>query len=172
MKKVINIVGMRVRVIDAAPVEATDAVSVALPSLENTLETIKGAGILGEVEVPTSGFLGPLDLSISAKSMAGLTALLVPGSHKIEVIWVRDVLDTAGAKIGISQNKVIASGFLKKYDESSVELGAGQDVTVDMTCNTYSRYTDGKPVVEIDKFNGVYKYDGKDVMGPVTAALR
>ena len=171
-KKTISVVGSALRVIDAAPIEAPDTVSVALPSIEGTVEPIRGTGIIGEIEVPTTGFVAPLVVVITSKSHMGLETLMVPGIHKIEFVWVRDRLDTAGAKIGVVQNKVIASGYCKKYDEGGIELGSSPEVTIELTCNTYSRFSDGKPIIEIDKLNGVYKINGKDQMSDIKALLK
>ena len=172
MKRRINIVRVVARVLDSNPVEIPDFVSVTLPSIENLMETIRGAGIIGEIEVPTTAAVGPLTLTLASKSCEGMTILLAPGIHKVEIVWVRDVFDTGGSKIGLSQEKAIASGFTKKLDEGSIEHNAGQDVNVEMTCNTYNRYTDGKAFFELDKTNGVYKVDGKDRMSAIMALLK
>jgi P2 family phage contractile tail tube protein len=172
VKKTINVVGSAFRVIDGAPKEASDFVSVTLPSIENAMETIKGTGILGEAEVPTTAFLAPMTLGIASKSSEGLTDLLVPGTHKVEAVWIQDVLDTSGMKIGSKQNKMIANGFTKKFDEGGVEQGSGTDINVELALNTYSRYVDGKPILEIDKFNGVYKVNGVDQISKISALLK
>jgi len=172
MIKTINVIGSAFRVVDSAPIEAGDMVSVTLPSIEYMVESLSGTGIIGEIEVPTTGFVGPLVIGISSKSQKGLETLLEAGVHKVEFVWVRDVLNTAGAKIGLVQNKIIASGYTKKFDEGGIELGKGSDISVEMTCNTYSRFADGKSVIELDKLNSVYKINGKDQMSNIRALLK
>ena len=172
MKKSGNVVTARLRIIDGQAVEVEDYVSMTLPPIEYAVETMKGTGIVGEIEVPTTGHSGPMTLTIVAKSCKEVLALLTPGVHKVEGVWMRDEFNTANVRIGQTHNKIIVTGFTKTFDEGGVDLGSGADTTVTMTCNTYARYLDGRTVIDIDKLNGKFEVNRVDLMAEINAKMR
>jgi hypothetical protein len=70
-----------------------DAADIQLPSIEKLTDTLKGAGILGEIDWPSYGQIGPMALTINNKAdNPKYSVLSRPGEIKMEILWVNDTL--------------------------------------------------------------------------------
>ncbi len=149
-----------------------DAADLQLPSIEKMTDTIKGAGILGEIDMPTFGQLGSMAFTVNTRADSGKYAMLSrPGTIEFEVVWVTDVFDSATGKVGQQVNKAFLTGLSKKYDQGKVDVGAAGEGTSEFEILTYRRIIDGKEVLLIDKLNYKYVVNGKDYMEGIRAAL-
>jgi hypothetical protein len=95
-----------------------------------------------------------------------------PGEIKFEVVWIVDLFDTAGVKIGIKQHKVFMSGVNKTYNAGNVEVNSGADGSSEFEIYYYRKIVDGKEVLLIDKFNFKYVVNGVDYMANIRTALQ
>lgn len=150
--------------------EIDDNVSCQLPSLETQTSEIKGAGILGSIDMPSVGTLGNLTFSINLRSVnKNSHMLLKPGVVKIEV---RGAIEVDGDKgIEIKKFKAFLTAQNKKYDPGKIENGNTMDGSAEWTVTRYSLIVDGVEVLLIDKKNMVYKVNGIDYLAELRAAL-
>lgn len=149
-----------------------DTSSVQLPSVEFMTDTIKGAGIIGEIDLPSPFQAGSMTLSISTRvtnNPDDLGALM--SANEIEIRWVTDSVDTATANSDIVGHKAFLKVATKKIDEGKIEPGAAQDGSYEYEVLSYKRITNGKTVLEIDKLNGIFKVNGKDYTQKINALL-
>ncbi len=150
-----------------------DSADLQLPSIEKLSDTIKGAGILGEVDMPTFGQIGSMVFTVNNRADNAQYAVLSrPGQIKIEVAWATDVFNSSNIKVGIQANKAYMTVINKKYDPGKIEVNAGADGSSEYEVIYYRKIVDGKEVLVIDKFNYKYVVNGKDYMDEVRAALQ
>ena len=146
---------------------------VQLPSIEKLTDTLKGAGILGEVDLPTFGQLASMVLTINHRADNGQFAKLSrPGQIDFMIVWVNDVFDSGGGKIRTQANKAFLSGENKKFDSGKIDVGAGADGTSEFEIYNFTKIVDGKTVLKIEKFNYVYEVNGVDYGKVIKAAFQ
>lgn len=157
---------------DNKPRKVGETTSVQLPSIEFMTDSIKGAGVLGEVDFPSYFQPGSMSLEVSTRVSGDpedVAQLMT--AQDIEVRWVVDKLDTTNIKIGTSAHKAFIKCIPKKIDEGKLEPGSAQDGSYEYEVYAYKRVIDGKELLEIDKFNGIFKIGGIDYTKDIQAAL-
>lgn len=151
-------------------VKVGDTTEITLPEIEELTDTIKGAGILGEIDLPTLGQIGSLSLEITFRSTNKETMALAT-SNQIEIRWVNDLIDTSNGKVRTIANKAFFTVRRKKFAEGKLETGASQDGSMEFEVLAYRRIMDGREVLNIDKLNNVYKINGIDQLTDITRNL-
>lgn len=150
-----------------------DTANVTLPSIEKMTDTQSGSGIMGEIDMPTFAQIGSLVFTISNRADTPQYSMLSrPGEIKFELVWVIDLFDTAGAKIGIQQHKMFMSGVNKTYSMGNVEVNAGADGSSEFEIYYLRKIIDGKEVLLIDKYNFKYVVHGVDYTSNILTALQ
>ncbi len=149
-----------------------DSADLQLPSIEKTTDTIKGAGILGEIDMPVYGQIGSMTFTVNNRSDSAKYAMLSrPGPIDFEVVWTNDVLNSSDMSAAIQVNKVYMTGFNKKYDPGKIEVGGPADGSSEFEIVYYRKLVNGTEIILIDKFNGKYVVNGVDYMASNRAAL-
>lgn len=146
-----------------APVFVQDTTSVTLPNLEYLTDTISGAGIVGEIDMPTLAQLGSMTLEMALRrSNPQAIALLSPGSHEVEVRWVTDTVDSSTGAVTAVGAKQIIKGFAKSLEGGNLENNASQEANVILEVVYLKYIINGETVVELDKLNNVLVVNGVD----------
>jgi phage tail tube protein FII len=149
--------------------ETTD---IQLPSAEMLTDTLKGAGILGEIDWPSYAQPGSMVFVTNFRiSGADAVAISAPGLQEFEVRWVVDKFDTNNIKIGVEAHKAFIKCVPKKQDNGKLEPSAGMDGSNEYEVFYFRRIIDGVEVLLIDKFNYIYKVNGVDYASQIAAAL-
>jgi P2 family phage contractile tail tube protein len=149
-----------------------DTTSVKRPSIETLTETISGAGIAGELDIPTTGQIGAMEYEISYnRTNKDAVRLFGQGIKHLEVRWVTDVLDSETGKINLCSNKEIIKAIPKKFDLGSVENNAANEATVALEITYYKYIQNGETLIEIDKLNNVIIINGVDYTKEIRKAL-
>ncbi|MDA3732387.1 phage major tail tube protein [Niameybacter massiliensis] len=152
-------------------VEIDDQVSCQLPSIEKPTQEIKGAGIMGPIDMPMTGQVNSMVFSISSRSInSGASELAKPGVQNLELRFIRDIMQADGSMIP-EGTKIFISGVNKKYDPGKIENGATMDGSIEFEVLRYRQVINGKEVLLIDKLNSIYKINGIDYMEKIRAAL-
>lgn len=151
--------------------EIEDNVSCQLPSIENGTVEVKGAGILGALDMPSSAQLNAMVFSASMRSI-NKSSLKVssPGVHNIELRFVKDVKTDNGEMIP-EGTKIFVTGVFKKFDPGKVEVNGTMDGSIEYEVLRYRIVINGEEMLLIDKVNYIYKVNGIDYMEKVRAAL-
>lgn len=146
--------------------------NVELPPIEYGSDTIKGAGILGEIDWSSFTNIGPMPLKIGFNSDdPQKAALIAPGTKTIEVRWVIDVFDSNNVQVGTQYHKVFMTVVPKKTEMGKVEKGSTSDGSCEFETLTLKKTVDGKVVLEIDKLANKFVINGKDYMQDIRNAL-
>ncbi|MBA4510224.1 phage major tail tube protein [Clostridium sporogenes] len=147
-----------------------DTSEVTLPSIENLTDTIKGSGILGEIDFPAYYQPGAMSLEISTRVSNADLGILI-SAIDIEIRWVTDEFDSSNAKVGINSHKAFFKVINKKFEEGKLAMGEAQEGSLEYEVLAYKRVINGKEVLNIDKLNGIFAINGKNLAQDIQAAL-
>ena len=156
----------------AATKKVGDTTSVELPEIEFLTDSIKGSGIIGEIDLPSLYQVGSMSLSISTRVSNNPDDLaLLMSARDIEIRWVTDSIDTSTASADVVGHKAFIKCVPKKLGEGKIEPGSGQDGSYEYEILSYKRVSNGKNILEIDKLNGVFKVNGVDQTKSINSLL-
>lgn len=152
-------------------VEIEDTVSCQLPSIENGTTEVKGAGILGTLDMPSSAQLNAMTFSASMRSMNKTNlSCAAPGVHNIELRFVKDTKTDDGEMVP-EGTKIFVTGVFKKNDPGKVEINGTMDGSIEYEVLRYRIVIAGEEILLIDKVNYIYKVNNVDYMEKIRAAL-
>lgn len=154
-------------------VEKKGTGDVTLPDFEYMTETIKGAGIMGQVEMPSLGMLGKLPIKIDWRTITtDLIDLAVPGKTiDLEFRGAQQAYEAGGGVIGVQAIRVFARCLTKKTSLGKFATAATTGSSSELEAVTFKLQIDGKTVVDIDKFARVCNIGGVDWQSAVRSAL-
>jgi P2 family phage contractile tail tube protein len=137
---------------------------VQLPSLEMTSDTLKGAGIAGEIESITPGHFGPMPITFNWRTSPTAEAiqLMKPKAHLIDFRGAIQVFDKTTSSYKTVGKMITVRAMPKKLDLGKAEAASTMDASTEMECNYLKIVEDGKTLIEIDKLNNIYVVDGFD----------
>lgn len=145
---------------------------VTLPKLDSITETVKGAGVAGEIDDPTIGHFGSMELELNWRSLVKSNIVLAkPTGVHLDLRGACQGHDSAKNVLKTMPVKIVVEGTPKSTDLGKLDMGATTDTknTIEVT---YIKITaDGETVLEIDKFNYICVIDGVDYMADIRDAL-
>ncbi len=145
---------------------------VTLPSLEYKTSTLSGAGIGGEIEMPTPGQTGSMELEINWRTINDdNAALLAMKAHDLELRGANENYDAGTGEIVTEAVKVNVRALPKKGDLGSLKPADHTDTKSTLEIIYIKESIDGKRVVEIDKLNYIHYVNGVDYLADVRKAL-
>lgn len=145
---------------------------VQLPSLEALTETVKGAGIAGEVDSPTLGQFGSMTVTLNWRTLAVPNLRLAQQkSHALDFRLAIQQYDTVSGGYKSVGHKVSVRAIPKKTDFGKVEAGATMDASNELEVTYIKIIIDNKTVLELDKFNFICIIDGVDQLKEVREQL-
>lgn len=145
---------------------------VQLPSIEYLTETLKGAGILGEVESPSLAQVASLVTTINFRAVTKEQAeLMAPKAHALEFRGAQQVYDAGNGRYITQPVKVVMRAVPKKFDPGKFEVGAASDGSNEFEVNYLKIIIDNRTILEIDKFNYVFVINGIDYAREIRKAL-
>lgn len=147
-----------------------DTTNVTLPSIERLTDTIKGSGIVGEIDLPSYGQIGSMETEIGIRVSNEQLGTLA-GAIELEYRWVTDVINTKTGKTTIQSHKAFLTVSNKKVEEGKVESGSAQDGSFSYEVLAYKRIIDGKEIINIDKLNGIYAINGVNMLDDISKYL-
>ena len=145
---------------------------VTLPDIDYKTETLSGAGIGGEIDMPTLGQTNGMETSISWRTLnEDVTELLEQKAHDLEFRGANQHYDAATGKFRVQAVKVNIRGVPKKGGLGKLEPASRSD-SENVLETLYLKVTiDGEKKVEIDKLNYIHFVNGTDYLAEVRQAL-
>ncbi len=141
---------------------------VALPDFESMSETISGAGMLGEIDSPTPGHFGSMELEIPYRVLTEESFDLLDPTQLIDITMrASEQVTTGVGTLDFKGMRVVTRGRAKKLTPGTVKIGGAMESKIVMEVFYIMIEIDDKPMVELDKLNGVFKIRGKDVLEKV-----
>jgi len=146
--------------------------TVTLPNMQAQTETFTGAGIMGEMEVPSRGHMGAMTFTMNFRSMLDdpLT-YAISIARNFDLRSAQSYEDTTTYDRGEAKERYSLRGPVKVVNPGTRGPHAAWDATIEVAARRIEHYMDGKKVMEFDLLNGVYKVNGVDVYKDVAAAV-
>lgn len=149
-----------------------DTSSYKRPDLEMLSDTFTGAGLMGEIDLPTLGQIGSMEGEINFNTTnENAVDLFSPKVHEIESRWVTNELNTATGNSGTVAHKEILTILPKQMSLGDVQGNETNESTLTYEVLTYKYIINGKTKIQIDKLNNVFKVNGKDYSEKIREAL-
>jgi len=152
--------------------EYLGTVDIQLPSLEALSESIKGAGIGGEVELPVLGHYGSMTVTLNWRTVTTSAIRLArQRSHSLDFRGSLQQYHSGTGELIPIGVKVSVKGIPKKTDLGKFETGATTDTSNEMEVTYLKVVVGGRTLIEIDKFNFIAVIDGVDELAEVREQL-
>lgn len=155
--------------------EGRDLLGVAdaqLPDLEPLTETVKGAGIAGEVESPVIGHFGSMTLTLNWRTIEkNVMVLSQPKSHALDLRGSQQVYDAGAGEYKTVPVRVVVRAMPKKTGMGKFEPGATTDTSNEFEVTYIKIFVSGRRELEIDKYNYICYISGKDFLAAVRSDL-
>lgn len=152
--------------------ELLGTADVQLPDLEYLSDTIKGAGILGEIDTPIFGHLAQMSMTINWRTLSKPAIFLArPGVHQLEFRSATQIQNAGTGEIDISSTKVTVRCMPKKVSLGKMDVGTASDTNNEFQVTYIKIVQDGEVTAEIDKLNYICIINGVDHMAKVREAL-
>lgn len=145
---------------------------ITLPSLTPMSDSISGAGILGEIDLPSPGHYGAMQLTIAWRTINADAFKLVSSKRKaLEIRGAFREFDTISNSFVTRAVKIVVRGVGKGIDLGTLAQNAVTNTTNTIELTYIKIFIEGKPVFELDKFSYVSKINGEDDQADVRTAL-
>lgn len=154
------------------PKRISDATEVTLPDLEYLSETISGAGMNGEFDLPTLGQFAAATLSIAARSLGdNAIEISAPHTQNLEFRWASQALNETTGDVEVVDKKVIFKGLPKKLGLGKIATNTAEEPALDYEMLALTYISKGVVKIEIDKLNDVFKVNGIDYNAAIKNVL-
>jgi P2 family phage contractile tail tube protein len=138
---------------------------VELPSFEVMTETISGAGIAGEYASPVLGHFASQMVKLKWRAITkAALGLLAPVRHVLDIRGSIQLQDPMLGGLITQAIRVECTGQVKHQNLGKFEPGKVMGAELDLECAVIRVSVAGEPLVEIDKFNMVFKVMGVDYL--------
>lgn len=151
--------------------ELLGTASVTLPSIEKTKVTLEGFGLLGKVEKPAEGAVESTKLTLNMRGVTKENLSLIEGVINLDIRGAQSVYDTSLKKKKIQQVRVVVSGETTTFDFGELQQSNTFNVKTDIEVYNIEVFLEKKSIIELDKFNNVYKVNGTDMMKDIMDAI-
>lgn len=149
-----------------------DTTTYTRPDIEMQTDGFSGAGIMGEIDLPTLGQLAGMEGELAFnKTTEEMVALFTPTAHTIEVRWVTNTLNTATGDIEVQANKEIVKFLPKSISLGDIEGNETNEASMTYEILSYQYLIAGKTVIKIDKLNNVFIVNGVDYSAKIRNLL-
>ena len=138
---------------------------VELPTLTPLTEMLSGAGIMGEIESPILGMFESMETSINWRTITSYALkLAAPGTHNLEFRAAQQIMDTATGKPTPEGVRVAMKVMNKETGLGSFEPNSTTDTEQTFEVTYFKLFVEDKEMIELDKTNGVCKFEGVDYL--------
>jgi len=145
---------------------------ITLPSIEYKTATLSGAGVGGEIEMPTPGQTNSMELEINWRTLnEDMTKLLAMKAHDLEIRGSNEQYDAGTGAITSEPVKINVRSLPKKGDIGSFKPADHTDTKSTLEIIYLKIAIAGKVTTEIDKLNYIHFVDGVDYLASVRSDL-
>jgi len=149
-----------------------DHTSVTYPDFELLTETFKGAGVNGEIDLPTYGQFGAMAIEVAHNGLSKETiATFAMKTQHLEHRWASQVLNSETGASEIVGKKVIFKGAPKKLGIGSIEPNKAEEASTSFELLYFKYIIGNDAVIELDKLNDVFKVNGVDYSAAIRDVL-
>jgi Bacteriophage tail tube protein len=138
---------------------------VELPSFEALTEKISGAGIAGEYDSPVMGHFGSQKVKLKWRAVTrAALSLLAPVRQVFDVRGSIQLQDPQLGTLITQAVRIECTGQVVMHNPGKLEPGKVMGVETDVELAVVRISLDGVPIIELDKFNMVFRVNGQDFL--------
>ena len=153
-------------------VEYVGMAGVTLPNLAAIVQTLSGAGIAGNVEVPVLGHYDVMSLTLNFRTTTEHSVRLSePRRHNIDLRMAQQIEDTVAGEVKVQSIKHVLVVVPKTDTGGTVAPAAPTNGSGEYAVRYWATYIDGKKVREVDQLNFICYVNGTDYLADVRKAL-
>lgn len=153
-------------------VEYVGMAGVTLPNLAAIVQTLSGAGIAGNVEVPVLGHYDVMSLTLNFRTTTEHSVRLSePRRHNIDLRMAQQIEDTVAGEVKVQSIKHVLVVVPKTDTGGTVAPAAPTNGSGEYSVRYWATYIDGAKVREIDPLNFICKVNGVDYLADVRKAI-
>ena len=153
-------------------VEYVGMAGVTLPNLAAIVQTLSGAGIAGNVEVPVPGHYDVMSLTLNFRTTTEHSVRLSePRRHNIDLRMAQQIEDTVAGEVKVQSIKHVLVVVPKTDTGGTVAPAAPTNGSGEYSVRYWATYIDGAKVREIDPLNFICEVNGVDYLADVRKAI-
>lgn len=153
-------------------VEHVGMAGVTLPNLAAIVQTLSGAGIAGNVEVPVLGHYDVMSLTLNFRTTTEHSVRLSePRRHNIDLRMAQQIEDTVAGEVKVQSIKHVLVVVPKTDTGGTVAPAAPTNGSGEYSVRYWATYIDGAKVREIDPLNFICEVNGVDYLADVRKAI-
>lgn len=153
-------------------VEYVGMAGVTLPNLAAIVQTLSGAGIAGNVEVPVLGHYDVMSLTLNFRTTTEHSVRLSePRRHNIDLRMAQQIEDTVAGEVKVQRIKHVLVVVPKTDTGGTVAPAAPTNGSGEYSVRYWATYIDGAKVREIDPLNFICEVNGVDYLADVRKAI-
>lgn len=153
-------------------VDLLGSTDVELPAFTPMVEKIMGAGIAGEYDSPVPGHFQSMTVKLKWRVFTSTAlGLLAPIDHGIQLRGAVSIRDTSLGALVTQAVLIQVNGPMKSFGLGNFEVGKPTNAETEIELAKILVKLDGVDVVELDKFNNVFKVGGIDYLADTRLAL-
>ncbi|AIQ20730.1 MULTISPECIES: phage major tail tube protein [Paenibacillus] len=139
--------------------------TATLPEITYLVETIKGGGISGEIEAPSPGHTGVMNLSLKWRTMEKeAVELMAPKVHMLTLRASIQTFNTSTAEYNESALKITVRARPLGLSLGNLEPATTMETTNNFSVSYLMVELNGERILEIDKYNYVHRVFDKDYL--------
>lgn len=145
---------------------------VTLPKLEAMTETVKGAGVAGEVDSPVIGHYNSMELELNWRTLEKPNVMLAsPKGVHLDLRGAQQVYDSTKGVYMVKPVKAVIQGIPKSTELGKLDVGTTSDTKNTIEVNYLKVTINKETVLELDKYNYICNIGGTDFLTDVREAL-
>jgi len=146
--------------------------TVTLPNFSALVKTVTGAGIMGELEIPSRGHMSALTFTMNFRSMLDdpLT-YAISKAYNFDLRAAQSYEDNTTHDRSEAKERYSIRGPVKVVNHGNRGPHAAWDASIEVSARRVEHFIDGKQVLEYDILNDIYKVNGVDIYAEVRAAI-
>jgi len=143
-----------------------------LPNFEYMVSTLKGAGVAGEMDVPTVAHFSNLEVTLKWLTVnEKVFRLLPPNGMDLSLYGAQQQIDSATGNYRIVQNKLEMKCLPKNLNLGKFAPAEVMDTETVVSLITLKQTINKKVVLEYDKLNWIFKVNNVDYTKELREAL-
>ena len=153
-------------------VEYVGMAGVTLPNLAAIVQTLSGAGIAGNVEVPVLGHYDVMSLTLNFRTTTEHSVRLSePRRHNIDLRMAQQIEDTVAGEVKVQSIKHVLVVVPKTDTGGTIAPAAPTNGSGEYSVRYWATYIDGAKMREIDPLNFICVVNGVDYLADVRKAI-
>ncbi|MBQ4358968.1 MAG: phage major tail tube protein [Proteobacteria bacterium] len=145
---------------------------ITLPTISYNTDTLSGAGIAGEVDMPTLGHTDSMEVEINWRIVTGdLAVLIEPRGHNLEFRGSNQIYDEGNNEFKTSPVVVSVRALPKEGSLGKLEAMSTADASNTLEVTYLKVEIAGETKIEIDKLNFIHMINGTDYLASVRSDL-